>query len=363
MRIGGREYTRQHVQRRVGNLAQLGGTRHVELAEGRSRGLRAVELDTGSGLRFTVLPDRGLDIADCSYKGLNLVYLTPGAPAHPAFYDPAGFEWLRTFFGGLLTTCGLSYFGNPGRDGEEELGLHGRYSAIPACRVCDLSRWEAEEYLLEIAGTVEEASLFGEKLRLQRRITSRLGSKSLLIRDTVHNYGPARSPFTILYHLNAGFPLLDEGAELVASSAAVEPCDEHSRAHLAEASRVQAPQPEFANQDFLYTMAADEEGYAWAALVNRELAGGLGLYLRFHTAALPYLNQWKMLSEVDYVMGIEPVNTIILNRAQLRRGQRLPWLEAGESRSLEVEIGVLEGAEEIDVFGRRVAAIRSGVRR
>jgi hypothetical protein len=357
MRIGNREYTQREVVCRIGNISQLGGTRHVELADGRSRGVRAVEFDTGGGLRFTVLPDRGMDIADFSFRGLGLVYHTPGTIAHPAYYNPAGFEWLRTFFGGLLTTCGLTYFGDPGCDGEEELGLHGRYSALPASRVCDLSRWEGDEYILELSGWVEEASLFGDKLRLHRSIVTMLGSKHVHIRDSVENYGASASPFTILYHVNTGFPLLDEASELIGTSASIEPYDERSRAHLADVFRFQGPQNGFPNLDYLHTMAPDKNGYAWAAMINRELAGGLGLSLRFRTETLPFLNEWKMLSEVDYVVGIEPVNTIILNRAELRRRDRLPFLGPGESRTMELEIGVLVGEEEIREFEAMVHGI------
>jgi hypothetical protein len=358
MRIGDREYTRREIERRVGNLSQLGGTRHVELADGRSRGVRAIEFDTGgAGLRFTVLQERGLDVADFTCQGLSLVYHTPGAIAHPAYWDPAGAEWLRTFSGGLLTTCGLTYFGDPGPDGEEELGLHGRYAALPASRVCDLSRWEGDEYILEVTGWVEEASLFGDKLRLHRSITTRLGSNRVRVRDTVENYGPSRSPFTILYHVNAGFPLLDEGSELVSTSRSVEPYDEQARSRIGEVNRFQGPRPGFPNLDYLHTMASDPDGYARAAMINRGLAGGLGLTLRFHTSSLPYLNEWKMLSEVDYVVGIEPVNTIILNRAELRSRGRLPFLDPGESRSMEVEFGVLQGDAEIRAFEAEIRGI------
>ncbi|MBN1835822.1 MAG: aldose 1-epimerase family protein [Spirochaetales bacterium] len=361
MRIGDREFSRREIERRIGNITQLGGTRHVELADGRSRGVRAIEFDTGGGgLRFTVLPERGMDIADFSWRGLSLVYHTPGSIAHPAFYDPAGMEWLRTFSGGLLTTCGLTYFGNPGQDGEVSLGLHGRYSALPASRVCDLSRWEGDEYLLEVTACVEEASLFGEKLRLSRSISTRLGSKRVRIRDTVENYGGSPAPFTILYHVNTGFPLLDAQSGLLVGSSAVEPYDEVSGSRLDVVDRFQDPEVGFPNLDYLHTMAADPDGYAWAAMVNHALAGGLGLSLRFDTSTLPFLNEWKMLSEVDYVVGIEPVNTIILNRAELRRQNRLPQLEPGERRSMEVEFGVLEGASEIDAFAARIAGLTGG---
>ena len=135
MIIGGIEMSRADVERRVGNLSQLGSLRRYRLEEGSSRGVAAVDFANCSGFDFTILPDRALDISRASYKGASLVYHTISGEAHPSYYDPAGSEWLRNFFGGLLTTCGLTYFGHPGRDGDEELGLHGRVSNIPARRV------------------------------------------------------------------------------------------------------------------------------------------------------------------------------------------------------------------------------------
>ncbi len=350
MRIAGREYTRREAERRIGNLRQLGGIRHCELTDGKARGVRALEVTTGSGLAFTVLPDRGMDVADFTYKGINLVYHTASGITHPAYYDPVGAEWLRVFFGGLLTTCGLTYFGRPGRDGEEDLGLHGRYSALPAVRVSDLSRWEGDEYLLEITGIIEEAVIFGHKLRLTRSFSTAIGSKSLRIRDRVENFGSKPSPFLILYHMNAGFPLLDQTAELVAASRGVEPYDEGSATGLAGVTRFAAPEAEFAEMNFLHTMAADEHGFTSAALINRSLAGGLGLGLRYQTATLPYLSQWKMLADVDYVVGIEPVNAKIANRADLRAEGRLPLIEPGETKEMHLEVSVLDGSAEIDAF-------------
>ncbi len=358
MRIAGREYTRRDVERRIGNLRQLGGIRHCELSDGRARGVRALEVTTGSGLAFTVLPDRGMDIADFSYKGVNLVYHTASGIAHPSYHDPAGLEWLRVFFGGLVTTCGLTYFGHPGRDGEEDLGLHGRYSALPAVRVSDLSRWEGDDYLLEVTGTVEEAVLFGDKLRLTRSVSSSIGSRTLRVRDRVENFGSRSSPFLILYHVNAGFPLLDTASELVVASKSIEPYDERSAAGLAEASRFAAPAPEFAEQNFLYAMASDATGYTRTALINRSLGGGLGLALRYSTKTLPYLSEWKMLGDVDYVAGIEPVNTKIANRGELRASDRLPTIAPGETREMDLEFSVLEGGAEIDSFCAEVKRIQ-----
>jgi hypothetical protein len=360
MRIGQKELSRRDIERHVGSLRQLGGIRWIELADGRERGVRCLEVDTGTGLRFTVVADRGLDIADCTFKGINLVYHAPGGIAHPSYYDPAGAEWLRVFFAGLLTTCGLSYFGNPGRDNNEDLGLHGRYSALPASRVSDLSRWEGDQYVLEITGVVEECALFGDKLRLTRSISTRIGAKSLRIRDRVENFGARSSPFTILYHVNTGFPLLDKGSELLCSSRAMEPYDERAAAGIADALSMGEPDPGFVGINFLHTMAADRRGYARAAMVNRSLENGLGLALGFRVDSLPFLNEWKMLCEGDYVVGVEPANTKVANRAELRAAGRLPMLEPGEARDMELEIAVLEGPQEIDAFAVEAARIRGG---
>jgi hypothetical protein len=67
-----------------------------------------------------------------------------------------------------------------------------------------------------------------------------------------------------------------------------------------------------------------------------------------------------MLADGDYVVGVEPANTKVVGRAALRREGRLPVLQPGEVREMEVEFGVLEGPEEIEAFARRCRAIRGG---
>ena len=356
MRIGTRNYDRGELLRRVGNCAQMAGTRHYTLAQGRAAGVRAIDFDPGSGFSFTVLPDRGLDISRASYRGLNLVYLSANGEVHPAYYDPRGMEWLHVFFGGLLTTCGLTYFGAAGKDGEEELGLHGRYTGQAADVVNDLSRWEGDELRLEVSGTVEDVTLFGTKLRLKRTISTASGRRSFTLVDEVTNFGYERSSFTILYHVNAGFPLLDEGSYLAVSAREVLPYTPESAAGLEDHLSFSAPVQAWREQNFLHTLAADGEGYGWSALINRNLE--LALYLKQGTATLPFLSEWKMMAEGDYVVGVEPCNVQIMNRRELRRKGMLPFLEPGETRRMELEIGVLDGAEEIGAFEERIGRLR-----
>ncbi len=348
MRIGSNHYTRAQILERVGSIRQVGGTRHSVLSAGRSKGVSAIDVDTGAGLAFTVLPDRGMDISAAAFRGTNLVHLTANGEANPAFYEPQGLGWLRTFFAGLLTTCGLTYLGPPGRDGEEDLGLHGRATTTPARQVCDLSRWDGDEYRIELTGVVEETMLFGDKVRLTRTLTTEIGRKSFTILDRAENFGYRSSPFTLLYHINPGFPLLDAGSRLILSAARSEACDAHS-AHGMQAMRsFSAPVPGFEEENFLHTMAAGADGMAGAAMANPNL--GLGLFVRFDPTTLPFLNEWKMMGQGDYVVGVEPCNAPCENRSVLRERGLLPMLEPGEVREMRLEIGVLDGPADIAAF-------------
>ncbi len=357
MILNGTHFTREQLLERVGDVRQIGGARRVRVDEGRGTGTLAYEVDTGAGLQFTVVPDRALDISRASFRGINLVYQTSHGEVHPAYFEPEGSNWLRSFFAGLLTTCGLTYLGNPGPDGEETLGLHGRATNTPARQVCDRSGWEGDAYRIVLSGVVEEAIFFGHKLRLTRTISTALGATALVVEDVVENFGYAPAPFTILYHINPGFPLLDADSALVLSARGSAPYDDYSAGHMDTRHRFTAPVPGGREENYLHTMAADADGLAHVALLNRTLAGGLGLYVSFAVAALPFLTEWKMLAPGEYVLGIEPCNAPCEPRAVLRQQGLLPLLPPGERRITRLEIGVLAGQDAIDRFVERVQGI------
>ncbi|NOZ71793.1 MAG: DUF4432 family protein, partial [Chloroflexi bacterium] len=124
--------SRQELLKHVGHMDQVAGIKQLEAAEGLARGSRILQVWTGSGLTFDVLADRGLDISTCRYKGIPLAWASPVGEVHPAYYEPEGLGWLRSFAGGMLVTCGLDQWGPPNHDQGQEFGLHGRVSNIPA---------------------------------------------------------------------------------------------------------------------------------------------------------------------------------------------------------------------------------------
>ncbi len=330
------QMNRQKLEQYVGNPYQLGGSREYILENGLSRGLRAVDINSGSGLQYTILPDRGMDISLASYKGTNLVYLTCNGETHPAYFEPESFGWLRSFTAGLLTTCGLTYLGSPVNDGGEQLGLHGRYSTTPARHFSDSSGWQGEEYHITYKGTVEEASMFGNKLRMEREIKTVRGQNKIEITDTVTNFGFSPSPFTILYHINLGYPLLSEKAELDFKPSRTLHSNVAASLDLKNFRKLSPPVASFREQVFTHVMDADNQGNVLVTLKNKE--EGIAFTLSYNNRQLPYLVQWKMMGQGEYVLGLEPSNVPLKNRKELREENILPFIQPGESRTNRLEI-------------------------
>ena len=86
----GRHYTRAELERRVGRLDQIAGITPLELVDGRSHGVRAFNVATGSGFAFTAIADRALDVAAASYQGMALSWLSRNGIVAPAYYEPHG---------------------------------------------------------------------------------------------------------------------------------------------------------------------------------------------------------------------------------------------------------------------------------
>jgi len=344
------EYTHDELRRMISDPAQLAGVRLYELSDGRARGVRAAEVYTGSGFRFQVLLDRAMDVGFAEHSGRPLAWLHP-ALGGPGLYDPYGYGWLRTFGGGLVTTCGLTFFGQPEQDGAEQLGLHGRISHSPAECVRVTTEQRGDEYVLEVEGVVRQAALFGENLSLTRRISTRLGADSLLIEDVVRNEGFRPTPHMILYHCNLGFPVVAPGAELLVEGEWVRPRDAAAEAGLSEHARFGSPVAGYAEQVFFHKPKPDADGLVRAAIVNRAL--GFGAYVEYREAELPCLAQWKMQGEGEYVCALEPANQWETPRARLGEEGRLAHLAPGEEVRYYVEIGALPDTAAIQRFESR----------
>lgn len=346
-RLFGRNMTRTELLRYVGSLGQVCGARPYILCDGKAAGARGIDLKTGGGLEVTLLPDRALDIPFASYKGTPLCHVTKTGVVASTYYEPEGEGWFRSYFAGLLSTCGLSNTGAPCEVDGQKYGQHGRIGNTPAEYVNVREAWDQNELEIEVSGSMREAVFYGENLFLTRKITTRMGEKRLFIHDQVENQGFSRVPLFLLYHFNIGFPLLDEGSELLLNASRTDFLDDAARGGQRDMLRFQEPTREYFRQVFFHTLRQDAESRTMVALVNRRLEGGpLGVYLRFDRSQLPEFFVFKMMGEGDYQLGLEPSNCLPMGRAFEKARGGWKYIEPQSVKSFDVEIGVIEGPGE-----------------
>ena len=341
MKLYGRNWTRRELEARVGRIEQIGGLRRMRLAEGFEDGSEQIQVRTGAGLAYYVSPSRALDISLAEFGGAPLSWGSASGDVHPAYYDAAGAEWLRTAAGGLLMTCGLSYVGAPADDQGQAFGLHGRVHHIPARQVSMNGCWQGDDYLMEISGVVEEMALFGDSWRLSRTIRSRLGHNRIEITDVVENAGFAPAEHMILYHFNFGFPLLSEETAVQFPSNLVVPRDDGTTVYGYD--HWDGPQAGYQERVYYHQDFDTEEVAVVICNPHFPMAGNarslpLWVRLSYSTRQLPRLVQWKMAGAGAHVLGIEPANCYVEGRAAERARGTLVTLEPGETRQYDLAL-------------------------
>jgi Domain of unknown function (DUF4432) len=359
----GTRFSRAGLMRHVGRLEQVAGVRLVTLGDGLGRGTRVLEFRTGTGFAFDVLVDRCFDVGRCEFGGLPLSWQSGAGVVAPWYYEPNEWGWFRAWGGGMVVTCGLDHTLAPAKDtaahfnqphvlATADYGLHGRVGGLPARLAGYGERWDGDECLLWAEGEVLQSAVFGESLLLRRRIEAKVGECSFAIRDEVENVGHTPASHMFLYHCNAGFPVLDEGSELLVPSRAT---TTDYGVPVEGYQRMSAPVANATEACFEHEAIAEPDGVVPVALVNRVL--GLGVYQLFRHDQLPHHTVWRMLGEGTYAVGLEPSTNRDAGRSDARERGELQWLEPGETRRYDLEIGALAGQESIAGFAARVARL------
>jgi galactose mutarotase-like enzyme len=318
-----------------------------------AKSIRAVDMKSPNGIEATVLLDRAMDISSLTYKNIPISWKSATREVSPIYYESRESEWLRTFCGGLLTTCGLTYFGGPTVDGGEELGLHGRIANLSASNVLADSKWENDEFIMFVQGKVREVKIFNERLELSRKIAIFTDKPMILIEDTVENIGFNLTPLMVLYHMNFGFPILDSTTRLILPKDTITtPKDEIAKLGFKTFKEFCEPDDNYIDQVFVHDILSDETDNCHLALVNQDFNNGegLGVSLKYNKNNLPYLFEWKHLKSGDYVCGLEPANSLPGGRKIQKEKNNVRFINPGEKVSFSIEVNILRSNEEIDTF-------------
>lgn len=347
-RLFGKEYSKRELLARVGNIAQVAGVRNGAIQDGNGSGVKAVEFYTGSGLNFTVLPGRGLDIAGCSYNGIPVSWISPAGITSPMYYEEPKDGWLRSFFGGLLTTCGMTYCGSACVDQGEELGIHGRASNFTAEDVGIEREWAGDQYCMSIKGKVRQAALYKENLLLSRKISTKMGESVINISDSIENLGFETQPLMMLYHINLGWPIVSENTRFVAAieKTIPRPGQDEAAKEPTLFAQFTSPKDGYVERCYYHHLKPIDGEDTYALLINDEL--NIGVYVKYNIGQLFNLVEWKQLRSGTYVVGIEPSNCYEEGRNNSRDDGTLQLIQPGETRHFDVEIGILDGKNRIE---------------
>lgn len=352
--LSGLDMVNENWKDKISHFTQLGGIETAVIDNGAGRGVRIAWINTGGGLRFKVVIDRAMDIADAFYNQHSLAWLSHLAITPPQPLSDKGADWLKTFGGGLVTTCGLSHVGGPETDDYGERGLHGRISNSSA-EIESVIQPDplAGKMEMSITGTIKESQPLGTRLELKRTISATLGVPGLRIHDEVINRGNTPSPHMLLYHCNFGWPLVDEGTNLVWKGD-WKPRDENSKDVFNKENNFHKCPPVLdahagtGEAAAFVDVDADPSGWCSCGLHNAGL--GIAMVMRFQKKQLPWLTNWQHWGKGEYVTGFEPGTNPPIGQANARQQNTLQFLAPGESKIYDLEFEILDDEPTINNF-------------
>ena len=296
---------------RISNFAQVASLRRYTLTDGRGRGLDVLDCDNGN-IRFLLNVSKACDIMQVYHKGQNVSFVSKNG------HTKREVDFLNRFEGGMLYTCGLDSIGR--RDGYP---LHGTFHNIPAEIVT--ARCDEDGILVE--AIIRDTALFGKNLVLKRKISSDIGGDTLRLEDTLVNESFRDEEYCVLYHINVGYPMLDEGARIVADEASFRPSSDWAKEQENYRYEISAPVP---NQDeTCYYLKLNKPE---VSLVNDKL--GKKLTVSYSKDTLPYFLEWKSMASGDYAVGLEPTTT------ELDKSFAYKTVKAGEKVVFNINISV-----------------------
>ncbi|WP_291048450.1 aldose 1-epimerase family protein [Herbiconiux sp.] len=370
MNIFGTELSRLDLERRTGDLSAVAGIRSVVLDDGVERGVRALQLRTAAGLELEVLVDRAFDLGSASLRGVPFGWRSGNGFRHPGLHehsDEGGLSWLRAL-DGLLVSGGLDHtlfggevdatrYGYPPKQSVTH-GLHGRLTAIPA-KLLEAREVPAADPsgtpVLRVVGEVIQATSFGEHLRLTRTIELDFDGREIRLHDVVDNLGFEPTPHMFLYHLNIGWPFVDEGTEFVAPIAKTLWASDSAAEQGVSYRILPAPITGFVEQVFEHELVPDADGRHHVALLAAD--GARGVEVSWTAAGMPHFFEWQNLRAGQYAVGLEPSTHHVGGDGAARDDGSMTFLEHGERREYSTVIRVLEGPAEVDAVRDAIRSI------
>ncbi|TPL02157.1 MULTISPECIES: aldose 1-epimerase family protein [unclassified Mesorhizobium] len=339
------ELSRAELRRRTVDGRGVADIRLLQVEDGPGRGQRLLVVRNAAGVGIEIAVDRGFDVSSATWRGVNIGWNSAnGLPWPPNPLDAEdGIGFCRNF-DGFIVTCGLDHVGGARRDDTDRFihnhrkqvfhPLHGRISSQRAILAGYGIDWSRDAPTIWAEGVVRQSSVFGENLVLRRRIEVEVFGNVIVIEDVVENQGFRPTPHAILYHVNFGYPFLDEVTQISGDLG-----EELASAFNGEDKR---PRDDFVDY-YQETPVVSDLPTASIELRNGALLGGIRVGLTFSRKDLPRFGVWRAFQSGVYAFALEPAWRFDPDNNAV--GDSFT-LEAGETARYKVELSLGSTGEQ-----------------
>ena len=124
---------------------------------------------------------------------------------------------------------------------------------------------------------VDEARLFGNKLRMATTIRTKVGQPGITVTDEITNLSAEPGELELLYHINFGPPLVSPGASVVLPVKKMAPRDAVAAANLPQWNVYGPETPGLGEACFFFDLAADAAGQTRALLRSADAKQGVSV--------------------------------------------------------------------------------------
>lgn len=300
------------MNKKLNNLDQIAYVRRYVLTEGAAAGLKVIEVYNGV-LRFLLNESKTLDIMQLFHKGTNISYLSKNP------FTKRETTFLKRFEGGMLYTCGIDVIG--GQAGYED---HGSFHNIPA----QITRCECTEDKIIVEAIIRDTELFGKNLVMKRRYETEIGSDTVTLSDTLLNEGWRDEDYSILYHVNVGYPMLDEGVKISAQANKIVPRTAWAKKHIDKAFEIEAPEDCREETCYLLDMKTPTVTVTNDKLKKR-------FTLSYTGEELPFFVEWKSMASGDYALGLEPSTSLLDDKFAFSKVEKQSKISFGITLKVE----------------------------
>lgn len=270
---------------KLANKKQIISTYEFEMTSGAEKGKSCI-LATNGKLEVLFNKTNALDITWVKFGGNNISFLCKNG------LNSKNAPFSEMFDGGFLYTCGMDNISTC----VEGRPLHGSLHYAKAEDVAIIT----DDEKITVTGLVRESGLFGKNLVLSR--SYEVYSDKILIKDKVINQGYTDTDYCLLYHVNYGYPFLDECLKLDADIIAYEGLTPYAKSRQDKHLTITAPIDGGEEEVFYNTLKTGK-----FSLTNEKI--GVKVEMNYDIEDFPVTIQWKSMISGDYALGIEPATS------------------------------------------------------